>query len=446
MSLPTATSTATPSTTAPATLCPISVLPHELLTKVISHIPLDIGDARFVCRGFRDCAWSALGARIQNTIFDIRSVKSMENFRNIAKSKDIALHITYLNLTTGFIAENFPHEQFTKDNVQILPEDYMTDDLISRTLEYRTNKRCWFADAWSWTPCMPYRGSENTAEEYATFIQIPLVTDFLATVLSKFNNLRRVTYKENSVPADFQDVYRDVIKAAQGKGAQWRDLSSKNGSALNILGLDIVLRALVKANVAVKELDIPIPMMYTDLIFTFTPPPVLQKVLANVQFLRIELAPKDDFIHHLKFLPGFMLTSDSAPKLKSLRYRGSLDGALVTQDGVLVTQLLMECPPIQDLHLYECEVPLISTFFSYMSKISRTLRTLTVYFITGSDWVHLINFLAASPDISLEKLVLIHNDFKGSFFKELPVQIREAVFGAAPTVIFYPPSDTFMDN
>lgn len=433
--LPAATSTTAPT----PTQAPISKLPRELLTKVFSHIPSEVDNIRLVCSGFHDCAWPAFGARVRNTTFDIRSIDSMKNLRSIAENVNLALYVTHLKLTAGFIAENFPHVQFTEDDEQIDTEDYMNEDLVRRTLEYRINKKSWFAEAWAWSPCMPHK-AKGTLEEYATNSQIQLVVDFLVTTLTKFNNVHGVTYKEDRVPADFQDVLRDIIEAAEGKGADWEDFPSDDGSAMNILGLDIVLRALAKANVTVKELDIPIPAIYCRTIATFTSPAVVQKVLANVQSLRMQMSAKDDFIHHLKAQQELMLTSSTAPKLKSLRYDGCSDGLWPNQSPEPLTAY----PPIQHLHLHELGIPLNDLFFSFLSGISHTLKTLTLSMNLSFDWVQLMQFLAKSPDISLERVVIVHDDFfKSTCFKGLAFPIKDAIYAAAKTVVFYPPDGAF---
>jgi hypothetical protein len=459
-----------PSTTRPITTSgPIAKLPCELLTNVMSFVPEHIKDLRLVCHGFNDCSWPAFGARLQDTKFDMRSIHSMKNLKAISEHGELAPYVTSLCLMTGWISPTFPgavdlidsdynESEDSDDPIFVEEEEYLPDELYSRLMCFRHHTKYWFAAAWDWTPCMTQR--VGTTEEFEVSAQKQSVTEYLSATMSKFANLGAIQYKPDQMPQKFRDLHADIVRAKEAHG----DLGifwSINGEqrAINLIGIDILLRAIAAGDVRVKNLSIEVPAMTCHGLATYTPFAIVQKAFAPVEILRVDTAETN---HH--FTEGHLspenevpLTSDHLPNLKCLEWNGWFPFAEENplhwkplQDWMRHKAPSGSCPPLRHLNLLSVWTPHVwgertfdDGFFAFLTKLGGTLKTLSLTIHRRLHWHQLINFLATSPDLSLDVLNLTLHCYSSEENLDISLQGREIpskelVFQSAHTVTIKP--------
>lgn len=448
---------------------PIAKLPKELLSQIISYAPWrSVVTLRLVCRGFRDCAWPTFGEQFKRTKFDIRSIRSMKNLKAISENAELAPHVKNFQFATGFLDDEFPGRQMVlgmledfdldddddDDEMMLDPEEYLDDDLLSRLYCFRNHIGYWFADAWKWTPCMAHHAA-GTLEEYATSTQKQGIVDFLAKTFSKFPTIHTVEYKEENFPEAFRDIHKDIMDSVLEGNLEFEWYPTEDQVAIDILGVDILLQALAKGDIPVRNISIPVPAMYCHTLATHTSPDVLRRVFMTVETLRVEQSNGGPYGHHLGPSQELILTAANAPKLQHLQWRrwhpnpGTSPTWLRHIPGwMTLTPPVGDYPPLRYLELpvgftdFEAGISFDETFFVFLSRVGETLKILSLALSYGMNWIELVQFLATSPNMSLEQLK-VHVTTSGrsgldTFFKNREVPPKDLVKQAAQNTTFTP--------
>ncbi|KAF2123009.1 hypothetical protein BDV96DRAFT_561835 [Lophiotrema nucula] len=408
---------------------PITELPRELLTQIISYISgkasdrpegenRDIENVRLVCRGFKDCAWQALGERLQLTNFDLRSIKSMSNLKAISKSAELAPFVASLQCCVGYVSNLYPGIQpnldwddefaFNEEDEFRYPEEYLDDELFGRLCCYRHHTRVWFDDAWDWTPCTEH--STDSLQSYASDASKGSIIAILAQTLKKFENLRAVKYNAFQMPVSFRKLHNDIVDSMAAEDMDILEESYEDDAAgVDILGVDILLRGLAAGDVALKTLSIPVPAMFCQTVATYTDSSVLQKVLKSVEDFNPRSFCDRQFSHHLNKTKELVLSASEAPNLRNLEWEGWHASAKhwSIKDWMTIKTSKSAGPPLHSLHLYGGGGDVFDdNFFAFLSSVGTTLKLLKILMPFAMHWDELISFLATSEDVSLDKLVV----------------------------------------
>ncbi|KAF2659665.1 hypothetical protein K491DRAFT_712446 [Lophiostoma macrostomum CBS 122681] len=453
---------------------PISKLPCELLTHVISFLPEHVKNLRLVCHGFNDCSWPAFGARLQDSMFDMRSYGSMENLKNISENKDLAPYVTSLCFITGWVSPSFPGpvelvasdldpNDYDSDDIEFIEEDdYLPSEVFGRLMDYRLSTSYWFTEAWKWTPCTTQ--AVGTMLERVVNASKQCVVDFLSTMISNFVNLRTVQYKPDQLPHDFRDLHSDILEARADHG-DLNGFYSIYGEqrAVNLVGMDILFRAIAAGDIRLKCLSVEVPAMTCHALATYTPAAIVQKAIASVEILRVDTCDmaRHGSEHHLVQENEISLTTDCLPNLKLLEWNGwlpfaeenTLDHMPLLPSWMIHKAPTASCPPLRHLSLLSVWTPHIwrertfdDSFFAFLAKIGQTLKTMTLEIFSRVKWHQLIEFLASSPDVSLDVLeIQLHicapKNNLDRYFEGQKVPSKEILFQTAQTVTLKP--DTF---
>ncbi|KAF2726943.1 hypothetical protein EJ04DRAFT_557692 [Polyplosphaeria fusca] len=425
---------------------PISTLPPELLTKVISYIPGCVKAVRQVCRGFRNCAWPAFGERIGQVKFDLRSRVSMSNLWKISQNGHLSPHIKYLRFAVGHIPRTWPivrSEMYDSDmdgyGMELDEIIHVADVLDEGTMDslhhWKYHVEYWFAEVWEWTPC--YEHSLDSMEYVATSAQRKAIVDVLATLLLKFNNLEFVKYVACTFPEAFRATKFKILEEIDEAQDDMSVLTvmephGADITAMDILGVNILLCAISTADLKVPSLAIPVPYHYCQTLAMYTPRDIIEKVFASVEHLETYQLPDAVFDHHLNNNQEFILTSALAPKLKSLDWGfwfNDPGASAQMPTWATVTASAGNYAPLTHLTLgavTNAHCPSYHpSFFNFLSKFGPTLKFLELRKPTLYPWSELVEFLASSTDLSLDRLTL---DFNGLSFVHVLAKVSSKDF------------------
>jgi hypothetical protein len=222
--------------TAPATrdVSDIENLPAELLEQVLLYV---VGDAlppiikhrgsttvyrcndtnqdyvarslsfRLTCRRFGALSWRALGHFIGETVFDIRSRRSVTNLAAVSGCRDLAPWIHKLTIASHQPDEGSP-----------LYGDEAGEAARRNSVETQEDDASWYPGLWS---CWP---EECTYAASKDIIMLPQYEkDFhsnrslLAATLKKFDNLKHVCdyHATNVLPSRYRNLFYDPKLAEQ---------------------------------------------------------------------------------------------------------------------------------------------------------------------------------------------------------------------------------------
>jgi hypothetical protein len=391
----------------------------------------------------------------------------MKNLRHISENPHLAPQVKVLQFATGYVSDEFPgiatviddsfDEEYDSEfegALNLEPEDYLPDDIFARLLCFRNHRQPWFPASWDWTPCHIHFA--DTVEKYAITYQKQGVIEFLAKTMSKLHSLHSIEYKADYFPASFEDLRDDIMEAMEEQGAECWEEPAVDRQAMDVNGVDMILCALATGSVRLKHLSIPVPAASFHAIATHTSPEIVRKVLASVESLRIDEAICPAFYRHLNTAQKVILSSSNSPELRLMSWvawptapivqRASENNADDARNWITAIPPDMAFPSIHKLDLCDSIIPFNGmnapfdqNFLDYLKKIGGTLKTLSFRVTFYSNWAALIRFLATSPDISLQDLIILYKDRTvGSLIHEAPT--KEALYQAAQVVSIEPPT------
>ncbi|KAF2112503.1 hypothetical protein BDV96DRAFT_649284 [Lophiotrema nucula] len=273
-------------------------LPREILTHILN-IAVEkesyadsfrsfqgIADARLVCKSFNDNAEQAFDRYIlKECVYDLRSKQSMDRLHELALHRKYATKVTELRFMSLVLPKTFPGGIARKSGKGWIVYTHLKKHLSSKALQdllnAQENEKMWYAEAFD-TRISPEASHHQIIA--AVRNDNNRIIEHLATVFKKFSNLRSIEFDGHDLSDlkkdnffGYHGRYKRIFREIMDKGlleplreylhqpmARYKQLRGR------WIGLDILLRSLVRAKIEVKKLVIPVPVALPHHFASFT--------------------------------------------------------------------------------------------------------------------------------------------------------------------------------
>jgi len=212
---------------------------------------------RLVCRTLRKCSWRAFALVVGETLFDIRSRKSIENLQALSHCGEVAPWVQKLTFCCLTVSETYPapsHDPYRDERRN------MSKDDRSAFMSIQEKDETWFPTAWTWissnnaTSDLDNEDADLTIDKDTT----QLVHAVSGNLLS-FQNLRHLKFEhvENFIPARYKFLART---RKHGPAPDFTVGSGVHTSRGAYIGLHVLLASLKEAQLKPKVLSLAVAM------------------------------------------------------------------------------------------------------------------------------------------------------------------------------------------
>jgi hypothetical protein len=230
---------------------------------------------RLTSKAFRDVSWRALAAVIGETIYDMRSKRSMENLENMSQCLQLAPWITKLHISVG---------DCRRANLNQLQIDKLNENSTFRLREMMEAEQTWFPELWSTKhlklsdphqvpPLQSYQSRNRDFENK------------LANCFARLKNLGHACFVCDHwmTPGRYRSI---SWYGTENNFPLWYNTPTR-AELHGHLGLEIFTSALATAGTCVKTLELSVDLDDYHAFITNVPEAVMAKACRNVWHLKI---------------------------------------------------------------------------------------------------------------------------------------------------------------
>ena len=342
--------------------------------EIYSRASLSTGflEHRLACRTLRNYSWRAFALVVGETLFDIRSRKSIENLQAVSQCGEVAPWIQKLTFCCLAVSEFYP--ALSHVSLKDKPAGVTKDDPeLERIHE---EDKTWYPAAWTWTYSDDATfNHENGEVDLAIEKSTAKLAHAISGALLSFRNLIHVSFQhtEKFILAR----YKDFARTHYGKrNLNFHVFSGTRSSRGAYVGLHVLLASLREAQLKPKALDLAVAMDDPHNFWTSHQLPDLYEVFEQVENLTLTNAYRVGIEHRYSTGRRMFIIKSAFPALRYL----SISANLYSRDRVGPLEPFPPTsyvPDLVNLTMAECS-PNNKVFLGFMSLFKNKVQSVTL--------------------------------------------------------------------